>query len=84
MPYRTVFFLESQVTESADKLVPPAEHMSGEHDPFGELQAGVHTKDELPAHPEQSRNMCRTATVSLIEEHTYQCREFERLDLTAA
>ena len=72
LTYHTLFWLDFNLSGSAEGFAPPAPFNLDELDPAGLLPARPYTKDELQAYLEHGRAKCRTTIEALTDEQAHQ------------
>jgi DinB superfamily len=80
--YHTLFFLDFNLSDSAEGFAPPAPFTLDELDPAGILPERAFTKDELLAYLAHGRRKCRAVIEALTEEQAGQRCGFDRLEVT--
>ena len=82
--YHTLFFLDLQLSDSAEGFMPPAPFDLRELDPAGLLPDRPYTKDELISYLRHCREKCRSILAILTEEEARRMCRFNSLNLTYA
>ena len=80
--YHTLFFLDFNMSESAEGFAPPAPFTLDELDPAGILPERPFTKDELLAYLDHGRRKCNARIQALTDEQAGQRCGFERPEVT--
>jgi len=82
--YHTLFWLDFNLSDSAEGFAPPAPFTLDEMDPAGLLPERPYTKDELQAYLEHGRKKCRARIEALTDEQARQRWVFGTVDLSVA
>src|SRR5579863_6021255 len=80
--YHTLFFLDYNMSESAEGFAPPPPFTLDELDPAGILPERPFTKEELLGYLEHGRRKCRARIEAMTEEEAGERCGFERPDVT--
>lgn len=82
--FHTLFFLDYNLSESAEEFMPPAPFTRDELDPAGLLPDRAYTKAELLGYLDHCRKKCHAVLEAMTEEKLRQRCGFKWLDLTGA